>query len=73
MMGVEIVRDQRTKEKAHDLRDKVITNAFHRGLLTLGSGENTIRMSPPLLIDEEQADCAIGIMEESLREAEKSL
>jgi len=73
MVGVEIVRDQRTKEKAHDLRDKVITNAFHRGLLTLGSGENTIRMSPPLLIDEEQADCAIGIMEESLREAEKSL
>jgi 4-aminobutyrate aminotransferase len=73
MVGVEIVRDQRTKEKAHDLRDKVITNAFHRGLLTLGSGENTIRMSPPLLIDEEQADCAIGIMEESIREAEKSL
>jgi 4-aminobutyrate aminotransferase len=73
MMGVEIVRDQRTKEKAHDLRDKVIINAFHRGLLTLGSGENTIRMSPPLLIDQEQADCAIGIMEESLRAAEKSL
>ncbi|HEY1483212.1 MAG TPA: acetyl ornithine aminotransferase family protein [Candidatus Acidoferrum sp.] len=73
MVGVEIVRDQRTKEKAHDLRDKVITNAFHRGLLTLGSGENSIRMSPPLLIDQEQADCAIGIMEESLREAEKSL
>ena len=73
MVGVEIVRDQRTKEKAHDLRDKVITNAFHRGLLTLGSGENTIRMSPPLLIDQEQADCAIGIMEESLRETEKSL
>jgi 4-aminobutyrate aminotransferase len=73
MVGVEIVRDQRTKEKAHDLRDKVITNAFHHGLLTLGSGENTIRMSPPLLIDQEQADCAIGIMEESLREAEKSL
>jgi 4-aminobutyrate aminotransferase len=73
MIGVEIVRDQRTKERAHDLRDRVITGAFRRGLLTLGSGENSIRMSPPLLIDEEQADCAIGIMEESLREAEKSL
>jgi 4-aminobutyrate aminotransferase len=73
MIGVEIVRDQRTKERAHDLRDRVITGAFRRGLLTLGSGENSIRVSPPLLIDEEQADCAIGIMEESLREAEKSL
>jgi 4-aminobutyrate aminotransferase len=73
MIGVEIVRDQRTKERAHDLRDQVITGAFRRGLLTLGSGENSIRVSPPLLIDEEQADCAIDIMEESLRETEKSL
>jgi 4-aminobutyrate aminotransferase len=73
MIGVEIVRDQRTKEKAPDLRNNVIVGAFHRGLLTLESGENSIRISPPLIIDEEQADCAIGIMEESIREAEKSL
>src|SRR5271169_823135 len=31
MVGVEIVRDQRTKEKAPDLRDKVVVGAFHRG------------------------------------------
>jgi 4-aminobutyrate aminotransferase len=73
MVGVEIVRDQKTKEKAANLRDRVIDSAFHRGLLTLGSGENSIRLSPPLIIDEEQADCAIRIMEESIREAEKSL
>jgi 4-aminobutyrate aminotransferase len=73
MIGVEIVRDQRTKEKAADLRDKVVVGAFRKGLLTLGSGENSIRMSPPLIIDEEQADCAIRLMEESLREAEKTL
>ena len=73
MIGVEIVRDQHTKEKAPDLRDKVIVGAFQRGLLTLESGENSIRVSPPLIIDQEQADCAIGIMEESIREAEKSL
>jgi 4-aminobutyrate aminotransferase len=73
MIGVEIVRDQGTKEKAPGLRDKVIDNAFHRGLLTLGSGENSIRLSPPLIIDQEQADCAIRVMEESIREAEKTL
>jgi 4-aminobutyrate aminotransferase len=71
MIGVEIVRDQKTKEKASDLRDKVVLNAFHRGLLTLDSGENSIRMSPPLILDEEQADCAIGIMEEAIRDAGK--
>jgi 4-aminobutyrate aminotransferase len=73
MIGVEIVRDQRTKEKAPDLRNNVIVGAFHRGLLTLESGENSIRISPPLIIDKEQADCAIRIMEESIGEAEKSL
>ena len=41
--------------------------------MTLGSGENSIRMSPPLIIDQEQADRAIRIMEESIAEVEKSL
>ena len=71
MIGVEIVRDQKTQQKDKDLRDKVIVNAFHKGLLTLGSGENSIRLSPPLIIDEEQADCAIRIMEEAIEEAER--
>ncbi len=73
MVGIEIVRDQRTKEKAPDLRDKVVDSAFRKGLLTLGSGENSIRVSPPLIIDEEQADCAINILEECFREAEKMI
>jgi 4-aminobutyrate aminotransferase len=73
MIGVEIVRDQRTKERAQDLRNKVVTNAFYKGLLVLDSGENSIRISPPLIIDEEQADCAIQILEESIHEAQKTL
>ena len=73
MIGSEYVRDQRTKEKAQDLRDKVVDRAFHKGLLTLGSGENSIRMSPPLIIDQDQADCAIRILEESIAEVEQSL
>jgi len=72
MIGVEIVRDQKTKERAKDLRDKIVSNAFYKGLLTLDSGENSIRMSPPLVIDEEQADCAIHIMEDAIRETEQS-
>jgi 4-aminobutyrate aminotransferase len=73
MIGIEIVRDRATKKADKDLRDAVILNAFHKGLLTLGSGENSIRVSPPLIIDEEQADCAIRILEESLSAAEKTL
>src|SRR5277367_796206 len=70
MVGIELVRDQRTKEKAADLRNLVVDAAFHKGLLILGAGENTLRLSPPLLIDREQADFAIRTLEECLREAE---
>jgi 4-aminobutyrate aminotransferase len=73
MIGIEIVRDQRRKEKAADLRDVVVNNAFRKGLLTLSSGENSIRMSPPLLIDQEQAAFAIQTMEDCFREAEKKI
>jgi 4-aminobutyrate aminotransferase len=73
MIGIEIVRDQKTKERAPELRDRVIYRAFTEGLLVLGAGENTIRLAPPLLIDEEQADFAIRVLGESIREIEKSL
>src|SRR5246127_5289251 len=73
MVGIEFVRDQRTKERAGDLRNAVVDSAFHKGLLVLGAGENSLRLSPPLLIDEEQADFALLTLEECIREAEKKI
>jgi len=73
MVGIEIVRDQQTKERAADLRNAIVDMAFHKGLLMLGAGENTLRLSPPLVIDEEQADFALRTLEECLREAEKKI
>ncbi|MFI5057079.1 MAG: acetyl ornithine aminotransferase family protein [Candidatus Acidiferrales bacterium] len=73
MIGIEIVRDQRTKEKAADLRNAIVDLAFHKGLLVLGAGENSLRLAPPLLIDEEQADFAVKTLEECFREAEKKI
>jgi len=71
MIGIEIVRDQRTKEKAPDLRDRIVQQAFLKGLLLLGAGENTVRLSPPLLIDEEQADFAVRTLDACISEVEK--
>jgi 4-aminobutyrate aminotransferase len=73
MVGIEIVKDQRTKERGADLRNAIVEQAFHKGVLVLGAGENTIRLSPPLLIDEEQADFAVSTLEECIREAEKKV
>jgi 4-aminobutyrate aminotransferase len=73
MIGIEIVRDQKTKEKAAELRNELIQLAFHKGLLVLGSGDTTLRFCPPLVIDEEQADFAVRTLEECIREVEAKL
>jgi 4-aminobutyrate aminotransferase len=72
MIGVEIVRDQKTKERAHDFRESIVDRAFEKGLLLLGAGENTIRVAPPLMVDEEQADFAARTLEECIREVQMS-
>jgi len=71
MIGVEMVNDQRTKAKAHDARDKVVELAFERGILFLGCGENTIRLAPPLIVTEEQADLALDVLDECISIVEK--
>ena len=45
---------QATRERARELRDRVVDLAFERGLLVLGAGENTVRLCPPLVITREQ-------------------
>jgi 4-aminobutyrate aminotransferase len=73
MIGIEFVRDQKTKEKATDLRNKLVQMAFHKGLLVLGSGDTTLRLCPPLVIDESQADFALNTLEGCITELERSL
>ena len=73
MIGVEIVRDQNTKEKAPDLRNKIVDRAFYKGLLILGAGENSIRLAPPLVIDEEQAEYALRTLGECIAEVQRTL
>ena len=66
MIGVELVRDRRTKERATRERDRVVRECFNRGLLVLGAGQNAIRLSPPLILTKDQADTAIRILDEAL-------
>ena len=68
MVGVELVKDRDTKERATDWRNEVIQKAFQKGLLLLGCGENTIRFSPALTVTVEEIDACLSIFEESLRE-----
>ena len=67
MIGIEMVHDQHSKERAPELRDRIVTMAFERGLLVLGAGRNSIRLSPPLIITRDQADFAVDTLEECLK------
>jgi 4-aminobutyrate aminotransferase len=69
MIGIDLVKDQSTKERAPDLRDRIVQMCFERGLLVLGAGPNTIRISPPLVLTREQADCAVDIIAACLGDA----
>lgn len=73
MIGVEFVRDQKTKEKAPDLRNRIVQMAFHKGLLVLGSGDTTLRLCPPLVINQEQAEFAVRTLDGIISEVEKSI
>lgn len=58
MIGVQIATQA--------LRDRIINECFQRGLLLLGAGATTIRLSPPLIIDEEQATFAVETFSQAM-------
>ena len=71
MIGIEIVKDKATREPAAELRNRIETLAFERGLIVLGCGETSLRLSPPLIVSKEEATVALDILEEALTLAEK--
>jgi 4-aminobutyrate aminotransferase len=73
MVGVELVRDRVTKERAAEERDAVVNASFRRGLLILGAGKNAIRFSPPLVLTREQADAAVRVFGEALTDVENDV
>jgi len=62
MIGIQIVHEPGSRDWDPVMRDALIQECFNRGLLVLGAGASSIRLSPPLMIDEEQAECAVGIL-----------
>jgi 4-aminobutyrate aminotransferase len=71
MIGIELVKDKATREPAATLRNRVETLAFERGLMVLGCGESSLRLSPPLIVNEQEATVALDILEEALTQVER--
>jgi len=66
MIGVEIVKDQNTREYGASERDRIVEQAFERGVLFLGCGPSTIRIAPALVVTKDEADVAMDALEESI-------
>jgi 4-aminobutyrate aminotransferase len=66
MIGVELVRDRVTKERAVAERNAVVQAMFHKGVLVLGAGRNAVRFCPPMVITKDQADTIATLFDESL-------
>jgi 4-aminobutyrate aminotransferase len=72
MIGVEIVKDQKTREYGNAERDRIVELAFERGVLFLGCGPSTVRIAPPLIVTKDEADVAMDALEESIAVVEKN-
>jgi 4-aminobutyrate aminotransferase len=68
MIGIELVRDPKTKERAVEERNALVQAMFRRGVLVLGAGRNALRLAPPLVFSKAQADSVLQVFDEALAE-----
>ncbi|MGC9182675.1 acetyl ornithine aminotransferase family protein [Caldisphaera sp.] len=73
MIGVELVRNKKTKEPASKELGRILEKSFKRGVLVIGSGVSSIRIAPPLVIEEDLLAKAIEIVGDILKEENKNL
>ena len=66
MIGIELVKDRATRQRAGSEAKQALLESFQRGLLILTCGENTLRLCPPLVIEDAQSDAALAILDSAL-------
>jgi 4-aminobutyrate aminotransferase len=75
MIGLEVVKDKDTKNPGIELADRIVDEAFKKGLymIHMGSFDTAVlRVAPPLIINKEQMDSCLEILESSISKVENS-
>ena len=72
LMGIELVKDRTTKEPFDQAGTLVYQKAFRKGLAWIPAG-HILRMSPPIVMDEQTLLKGLELIEESIAETEKEL
>ncbi len=81
MLAFELVRDKESKERfpnqvtsdGKGIVQVFVGSAFKKGLILFGCGFNSIRLSPPLVVGQKEADLALGMIGEVVTEIESQL
>lgn len=66
MIGIELVKDRESREPAVTQRDQFEQECFQRGLLVIGCGASSIRLSPALIIERDHCDHTLRVFDEIL-------
>lgn len=74
-IGLELVKDQETKEPYPELVSAMVQKTVRKGLIieSCGTYGNCIRFLCPLVVTDEQLDAGLAIMKESLAECLEDL
>ena len=71
LLGLEFVRDRKTKIPIHEASGKLYQECLKRKLIPGIPVIHLLRLAPPLILDEETVDTAVSILDESLYTVEK--
>jgi 4-aminobutyrate aminotransferase-like enzyme len=76
MCGVEFVLDRRTKAPAPAEGKRVVQHLLGQGVMATNYGgayHNVLKMSPPLVITDEQLEYALTCLDESIGQVEREV
>ncbi|MHB1907976.1 MAG: acetyl ornithine aminotransferase family protein [Nitrososphaerales archaeon] len=71
MIGIEIVKDKKSKKFAPEETAKITDIAWKKGVLLITCGRSTLRIAPPLTITRELVDEALEVIEAAVAQVDK--
>jgi 4-aminobutyrate aminotransferase len=69
-MGIELVRDRASKERATDEADAVLYRCLELGLSYKTTMGNVLTLTPPLVVEEHELERAFEILDQAISEIE---
>jgi 4-aminobutyrate aminotransferase-like enzyme len=72
LMGIELVKDKKTKEPLNEAGKLVYQKAFRKGLAWIPAG-HILRMSPPVVMEDEVLLKGLDIINEAIGETQREL